>query len=171
MPSLRRRRRGPQLADIEGAPIDRALHVAPWQRALAQQDPDSLIRGHVAIFGMGADLRSWHSPQRAVPRALARPLRCINRKASTTPNSTSSASASMGRPPVRARHPRPELRLCAYGCAAARRICATIMSCSAATYQWTLRRPRRDQVGSGRLEEACLLRRAAHRHAGRGRRC
>jgi 5-methylthioadenosine/S-adenosylhomocysteine deaminase len=48
--------RGPQLADIEGAPIDRArcmklLGSELWRN----KNPDSLIRGHVAIFGMGAE--------------------------------------------------------------------------------------------------------------------
>src|SRR5258708_2025363 len=48
--------RGPQLADIEGAPIDRArcmklLGSELWRN----KNPDSLIRGHVAIFVMGAE--------------------------------------------------------------------------------------------------------------------
>jgi 5-methylthioadenosine/S-adenosylhomocysteine deaminase len=48
--------RGPQLADIDGAPIDRArcmklLGSELWRN----NNPDSLIRGHVAIFGMGAE--------------------------------------------------------------------------------------------------------------------
>lgn len=48
--------RGPQLADIKGAPIDhrrcmKLLGSELWRN----NDPDSLIRGHVAIFGMGAE--------------------------------------------------------------------------------------------------------------------
>jgi 5-methylthioadenosine/S-adenosylhomocysteine deaminase len=48
--------RGPQLADIDRAPIDRArcmklLGSELWRN----KDRDSLIRGHVAIFGMGAE--------------------------------------------------------------------------------------------------------------------
>jgi 5-methylthioadenosine/S-adenosylhomocysteine deaminase len=48
--------RGPQLADIDGAPIDRArcmrlLGSELWRN----KNPDALVRGHVAIFGMGAE--------------------------------------------------------------------------------------------------------------------
>jgi cytosine/adenosine deaminase-related metal-dependent hydrolase len=48
--------RGPQLADIEGAPIDHArcmrlLGSQLWRN----RDPEARVRGHVAIFGMGAE--------------------------------------------------------------------------------------------------------------------
>lgn len=48
--------RGPQLADIEGAPISRErctrlLGSELWRN----RDADALVRGHVAIFGMGSE--------------------------------------------------------------------------------------------------------------------
>jgi len=48
--------RGPQLADIDRAPIGRERALKLLGRELwRNKDPDALVRGHVAIFGMGAE--------------------------------------------------------------------------------------------------------------------
>jgi 5-methylthioadenosine/S-adenosylhomocysteine deaminase len=47
--------RGPQLSDIDGAPADMKRCRAVLGNELKRnKDPDALVRGHVAIFGMGS---------------------------------------------------------------------------------------------------------------------
>jgi len=48
--------RGPQLADIDRAPIGRERAFKLLGKELRRnKDPEALVRGHVAIFGMGAE--------------------------------------------------------------------------------------------------------------------
>jgi 5-methylthioadenosine/S-adenosylhomocysteine deaminase len=67
--------RGPQLADIEGAPIDRARCMKLLGNQLwRNKDPETRVRGHVAIFGMGAESEELATAAKRCAEAAGAPF-------------------------------------------------------------------------------------------------